>query len=266
MVRNCSLTTCILLIFLLISGRSVAQYPVPEPEKIMVPDMSEPWNPQPKEVIPGKYPCDKPTPAPSDALVLFDGTDLSQWESVNGGEVKWPVTGDILTVDRKMGNIRTRKLFRDFQLHIEWRIPVDVQDGTHSQHRGNSGIFLQGKYEIQILDSYRHPTYINGHAGSIYKKSPPLVNATNPPDEWNVYDIIYIAPTFTKEGKYRTYPYVTVIHNGVVIQNHTVIAGRNADTGSPSGGAHDDGPIILQAHRDRTTSEISFRNIWIREL
>lgn len=266
MSRKSNVKIYVLGVFLFVAVSGVAQNTVPEPEKKMVPDASEPWNPQPKAVTPGKYPCDKPIPAPSDALVLFDGTDLSQWENTNGGEAKWTIEGDILTVSRKEGNIRTKKLFRDFQLHIEWKIPADVQDGTHSQHRGNSGIFLQGKYEIQILDSYRHATYINGHAGSLYKKAPPLVNAMHPPEEWNVFDIIYTAPTFTQTGKYRTNPTVTVIHNGVVIQNHTIIIGRGADTATPAVGVHDDGPIILQAHSDRTTSEISFRNIWIREL
>ena len=111
------------------------------------------WTPQPKEVTPGKVACNNPMPAPSDADILFDGSDLAQWESVNGGEAKWTVADGVFTADKKLGNIRTRKNYRDFQLHIEWRIPVDVQDGTHSQHRGNSGVFLQGKYEIQILDS-----------------------------------------------------------------------------------------------------------------
>jgi hypothetical protein len=215
------------------------------------------WSPQPKVVTPGKATCSNPIPAPSDADILFDGSDLSQWESVNGGAARWPVADGVFTADKKLGNIRTKKSYRDFQLHIEWRIPLDVQDGTHSQHRGNSGVFLQGKYEIQILDSYHHATYIDGQAGSIYKQSPPLVNAMNPPGEWNTYDVIYTAPTFTEEGKVKTNPVVTVFHNGVLIQNHFVIKGI------PTSG---DGPIILQAHRDKTTTNVSFRNIWIREL
>lgn len=252
-----SISIYVLLVLLSISVVVDAQESVSESTKKTTELPGEIWAPQPKEVTPGKILCDKPTPAPSDAEILFDGKDLSQWESVNGGEAKWPVVDGFFTVDKKLGNIRTKKTFRDFQLHIEWRIPIDVQDGTHSQHRGNSGIFLQGKYEIQILDSYRHPTYIDGQAGSIYKQFPPLVNAMNPPGEWNVYDIIYVAPTFTEEGKFLTYPTVTVLHNGVLIQNHAVIRGKTV---------HGDGPIILQAHRDKTTSEVSFRNIWIREL
>lgn len=215
------------------------------------------WTPQPKDVTPGKVVCNNPIPAPSDADILFDGSDLSQWESVNGGEARWAVADGVFTADKKLGNIRTKKNYRDFQLHIEWRIPVDVQNGTHSQHRGNSGVFLQGKYEIQILDSYRHATYIDGQAGSIYKQSPPLVNAMNPPGEWNSYDVIYTAPTFTDEGKVKTSPVITLFQNGVLIQNHFVIKRI------PTPG---DGPIILQAHRDKTTTDVSFRNIWIRAL
>ena len=225
------------------------------------PDASDP---QPKIVTPGKVPCGQPTPAPSDAIILFDGKDLSQWESVNGGEAQWPVANGAVTVSKKSGNIRTKKSFRDFQLHIEWRTPENVE-GT-SQSRGNSGIFLQGVYEVQVLDSYQNPTYWGGHAGSIYKKAAPLVNVTNPPGEWNVYDIIYTAPTFRKDGVYRTHPCVTVIHNGVVIQNNTRINETMTDAGIPSVREHGDGPVLLQAHRDRTTTEVSYRNIWIREL
>ena len=225
------------------------------------PDASDP---QPTVVTPGKVPCSQPTPAPSDAIILFDGKDLSQWESVNGGEAKWPVADGVVTVEKRLGNIRTKQKFRDFQLHIEWRSPANVE-GT-SQSRGNSGVFLQGIYEIQVLDSYQNPTYWGGHAGSIYKKAAPLVNATNPPGEWNVYDIIYTAPTFRKDGTYRTYPYVTVIHNGVLIQNNLRINESLNSAGIPTVREHGDGPILLQAHRDGTTTEVSFRNIWIREL
>ena len=225
------------------------------------PDASDP---QPTVVTPGKIPCSQPTPAPSDAIILFDGKDLSQWESVNGGEAQWPVANGIVTVKKSLGNIRTKQKFHDFQLHIEWQSPVDVE-GV-SQSRGNSGIFLQGIYELQVLDSYQNPTYWGGHAGSIYKKAAPLVNATNPPGEWNIYDIIYTAPTFNKDGGYRTYPSLTVFHNGVVIQNNLTIRESLNDAGIPVVRAHGDGPILLQAHRDRTTTEVSYRNIWIREL
>ena len=220
--------------------------------------------PQPAVVTPGKPPSDIPTPAPSDAIILFDGKDLSQWESVNGGEAKWTVADGVVTVVKRLGNIRTKQDFRDFQLHIEWRSPANVEG--ESQSRGNSGIFLQGMYEIQVLDSYQNPTNYAGSAGSIYNQSPPLVNATNPPGEWNVYDIIYTAPTFKKDGSFRSYPHVTVLHNGVVIQNNTRINEIRDDNRVPIKREHADGPIILQAHRDKTTTEVSYRNIWIREL
>ena len=257
MFRLSSFAILVLSLLLLKSMSVDAQVVTPLPDKSVQEAEGGVWSPQPREVSPGKVECYTPTPAPSDADILFDGFDLSQWKSVNGGDAKWPVAEGVFTADKKLGNIRTKKNYRDFQLHLEWRIPVDVQDGTHSQHRGNSGVFLQGKYEIQILDSYRHPTYIDGQAGSIYKQSPPLVNAMNPPGEWNTYDVIYKAPTFTDDGEFITNPIVTVLHNGVLIQNHFIIKGKSA---------HDDGPIILQAHRDRTTTDVSFRNIWIREL
>jgi len=257
MFRLSSFAILVLSLLLLKSMSVDAQVVTPLPDKSVQEAEGGVWSPQPREVSPGKVECYTPTPAPSDADILFDGFDLSQWESVNGGDAKWPVAEGVFTADKKLGNIRTKKIYRDFQLHLEWKIPVDVQDGTHSQHRGNSGVFLQGKYEIQILDSYRHPTYIDGQAGSIYKQSPPLVNAMNPPGEWNTYDVIYKAPTFTDDGEFITNPIVTVLHNGVLIQNHFIIKGKSA---------HDDGPIILQAHRDRTTTDVSFRNIWIREL
>lgn len=257
MNQHLSIKFSVLLFFLSILVTITAGGSAPPSVKTTTELPEEIWEPQPKEVTPGKNCCDLPIAAPSDAIVLFDGKDLSQWESVNGGEAKWPVLDGIVTVDKKMGNIRTKENFSNFQLHIEWRIPPDVQDGTHTQHRGNSGVFLQGKYEVQILDSYRHATYIDGQAGSIYKQHPPLVNAMTPPGEWNVYDIIYSAPTFADDGKLLTNPTVTVLHNGVLIQNHSVIR---------AGAMHGDGPIIIQAHRDRTTSEVSFRNIWLREL
>ncbi|MDR0713626.1 MAG: DUF1080 domain-containing protein [Bacteroidales bacterium] len=226
--------------------------------------MSEFWDPQPEVVVPGKSSISAPVPAPSDAEILFDGKDLSQWESANGGEAQWPVVNGILTVDKKLGNIRTKKSYGDFQLHIEWKEPENIAgDG---QSRGNSGIFLQGVYEIQVLDSYNNPTYNAGFAGSIYKQFPPLVNVTNPPGEWNIFDIIYTAPTFTKNGKYRTSPAVTIIHNGVVIQNHTILLGATVNVGFPRIKKHGNGPVVLQAHRDKTETNVSYRNIWIREL
>jgi len=229
-------------------------------QETMVPGMSEYWTPQPPIVTPGNVFMS----APSDAIVLFDGKDLSQWKSADGnGEAKWIVHDGVFTVDKKTGDILTNREFGDFQLHIEWQVPADITG--ENQARGNSGVFLQDKYEIQILDNYNNKTYVNGQAASVYKQTPPLVNAMRKPGEWNVYDIIYTAPTFTKDGKYRTYPTVTVLHNGVLVQNNTIILGTTEYIGFPKVIPHGKGPIRLQSHGD-PSEPISFRNIWIREL
>lgn len=231
----------------------------PEPPK-MTPAMTEFWTPQPKIVTPGKADKSGSTTAPSDAIVLFDGKDLSQWQNSKGGPVEWVIGNDCFTVKPNTGMISTKKNFGSFQLHIEWREPDGIQ-GT-SQGRGNSGIFLQGKYEIQILDNYENETYVNGQAGSIYKQTPPLVNAMRKPGEWNVYDIIYTAPTFKEDGSYLTPPRVTLLHNGVLVQNNTTILGTTEYIGLPKVVPHGEGPIQLQDHGN----PVSFRNIWVREL
>ena len=230
----------------------------------MKPGMSEYWTPQPQIVTPGNITANAFMSAPSDAMVLFDGNDLSQWKSAKeDGEAKWVVHDGVFTVDKKAGDILTKQVFGDFQLHIEWQVPVDITG--ENQARGNSGIFLQDMYEIQILDNYNNKTYVNGQAASVYKQSPPLVNAMRKPGEWNVYDIIYTAPTFTNDGKYRTHPTVTVIHNGVLVQNHTIILGTTEYVGFPKVIPHGKGPIRLQSHGD-PSEPVCFRNIWIREL
>jgi hypothetical protein len=245
----------------LIQASAQEKYPEQEPMK---PGMSEYWTPQPKIVTPGNATANAAMTAPSDAIVLFDGKDLSQWKSANdNGDAKWKVHDGVFTVDKKTGDILTKKDFEDFQLHIEWQVPVNITG--ENQARGNSGILIQDKYEIQILDNYINKTYVNGQAGSVYKQSPPLVNVMRKPGEWNVYDIIYTAPTFTKDGRYRTYPTVTVIQNGVLVQNHTIIIGTTEYIGFPKIVPHGKGPIRLQAHGD-PSEPISFRNIWIREL
>ncbi len=236
------------------------QYPEPAP---MTPQMSEYWTPQPPVVTPGTTTSKAVITAPSDAIVLFDGKDLSAWESVQGGPAQWIVKEGAFTVNKPTGDIRTKQEFESFQLHIEWCIPEDIT-GT-SQARGNSGIFLQGMYEIQILDCYNNETYVNGQAASVYKQTPPLVNAMRKPGEWNVYDIIYTAPVFKEDGTYRYPPRVTVIHNGVVVQNNTTILGTTEYIGFPKVAKHGAGPLILQDHGD-PSEPISFRNIWVREL
>ncbi|MDR1402569.1 MAG: DUF1080 domain-containing protein [Tannerellaceae bacterium] len=236
----------------------------PQQER-MKPGMSEYWTPQPSIVTPGACQGDGLVSPPSDAIILFDGTDLSAWESARkeGGPARWTIADGIFTVDKKAGDIQTKQKFESYQLHLEWRIPENIT-GT-SQGRGNSGIFMQGKYEIQILDCYNNETYVNGQTGSVYNQTPPLVNAMRKPGEWNVYDIIYAAPVFTADGAYRYPPTVTVIHNGIVLQNHTAILGTTEYIGFPQIQPHGAGPIVLQSHGD-PSEPISFRNIWIREL
>lgn len=216
----------------------------------------------PVVVTPGKMNPAGALSAPSDAIILFDGKDLSQFQNARGGDAAWIVGDGVFTVASKGGDIQTRKEFNDFQLHIEWKIPEDITGS--GQLRGNSGIFLQARYEIQVLDSYNNETYFNGQAGSVYSQMPPLVNACRKPGEWNVYDIIYTAPTFKSDGTYRTRPLVTIIHNGVLVQNNTAILGITLKDyqGYPPGEAHGAGPIVLQDHG----FPVSYRNIWIREL
>ena len=242
--------------------KTIAQdeYPKPTPMRA---EMSEYWTPQPKIVTPGTTTNNAILTPPSDAIVLFDGTDLSQWRADRRDVAGWTVHDGVMTVNKRAGDIITKQSFGDFQLHIEWLVPENITGS--SQARGNSGVFLQDKYEIQILDTYENETYVNGASGSVYKQSPPLNNPIRKPGEWNVYDIIYKAPTFTKDGKYRTYPTVTVIFNGVVVQNNTTIIGTTEYIGFPKVAPHGDGPIRLQSHGD-PSEPISFRNIWIREL
>lgn len=236
-----------------------AQKEYPQPEK-MTAGMSEYWTPQPKIVTPG---CITTNSAPSDAIVLFDGKDLSAWESLKGEAAGWKVHDGVFTVDKKAGDIQTKQKFENYQLHIEWCVPENIT-GT-SQGRGNSGIFMQGLYEVQVLDCYKNETYVNGQTGSIYKQTPPLANAMRKPGEWNVYDIIYTAPIFKEDGTYRVPPRITVIHNGVVLQNNTTILGTTEYIGFPKIIKHGAGPIVLQSHGD-PSEPISFRNVWLREL
>jgi hypothetical protein len=234
------------------------KYPEPAPMK---PEMSEFWSPQPKIVTPGKATEKAIITPPSDAIILFDGKNLSAWKRSDkkGEDPEWIIRDGIL-VATPTGSIETKQHFENCQLHVEWRISEDVTG--KGQGRGNSGVFLQGRYEVQVLDSYRNETYANGQAGSIYKQSPPLVNAMRKPGEWNVFDIIYSAPIFKKDGTYRIPPRITVIHNGVVIQNNTTILGTTEYIGFPRTVEHGAGPVVLQDHGDA----VNFRNIWIREL
>jgi len=199
--------------------------------------------------------------APSDAIVLFDGRDVSAWESEQGGRVPWSVADGALTVVPGSKGIRTRQSFCDIQLHVEWRTPVETE-GFEGQNRGNSGIFLQALYELQVLDSYNNATYANGQAGSIYKQAMPLVNASRAPGQWQSYDIIWKAPRFSQGGGLASPARITVLHNGVLVQDDTVLAGKTEYIGAPSYAPHACAPLYLQEH----DSKVSYRNIWVREL
>lgn len=246
--------------FLAAAAGLLAQEPqkeFPKP-KHMQPGHTEFWQPQPAVVTPGDGHS-----APSDAIVLFDGSSLDEWTGPKGAAPGWKVEDGAVTIVPGTGEIITKRVFHDFQLHIEWREPVGLEG--ESQGRGNSGVYLQGRYEIQILDSYDNPTYVSGGAGSIYKQHAPLVNAMRPQGEWNVYDIIYSAPVFNEDGTYRMAPVVTVIQNGIVLLNGFVIRGTTEYIGHPRVIPHGDGPIRLQSHGDKS-EPISFRNIWIRKM
>jgi hypothetical protein len=230
------------------------------------PQDTEVWTPVPKVVAPGAA---NDAPA-ADAIVLFDGKNLDQWVAVSDkSPARWIVEDGLMTVNKRAGNIETKRRFANYQLHLEWRIPVGITGS--GQARGNSGVFLaspQGGdagYELQILDSYENATYVNGQAGSIYKQYAPLVNASRKPGEWQAYDVIWTAPTFRADGSLASPAYVTVLHNGVLIQNHVELKGATVYVGKPEYKAHGPTPIKLQAHGD-PSAPISFRNIWIREL
>ena len=228
----------------------------PQPTK-QTPESTEIWDPVPRVVTPASSNL-----APSDAVVLFDGKNLNNWVSDKDGSspAAWTVADGAFTVARGAGDIRTKQEFGSYQLHIEFRSPAQVVG--NGQGRGNSGIFMQGLYELQVLDSYNNRTYSNGQAGSIYKQSMPLVNASRKPGEWQTYDVIYTAPIFNKDGLLMHPPYITVLHNGVIIQNHTAIRGTTPFVGLPEVKPHGKGPLKLQDHGDA----VSYRNIWIREL
>lgn len=221
------------------------------------PKSTEVWEPIPKMVNPGS----RNEMPPADAIILFDGKDLSEWTSMNGSAAKWKVDSNSMVVTKGGGNIRTKKMFGDCQLHIEWRTPYVIE--SEGQGRGNSGVFLMGQYEVQVLDSYNNRTYSNGQAGSIYKQYIPLVNASKKPGEWQSYDIIFTAPRFNEDGSLRSPAYCTVLHNGVLIQNHVQLKGATVYIGQPSYEKHaDKESIVLQDHGN----PVRFRNIWVREL
>jgi hypothetical protein len=212
--------------------------------------------PRPVVVMPGAAPGQPP----SDAVILFDGTGLAAWRTAKGETPKWKVENGYMEVVKGAGDILTREAFGDSQLHVEWRTPTPPSGD--SQERGNSGVFLFGLYEVQVLDSFNNLTYADGQASAIYGQTPPLLNVSRPPGEWQSYDIVFTAPRF-KEDKLVTPGYVTVFHNGVVTQNHTKILGATGNRVLPKLVVHGPkGPLRLQDHND----PIRYRNIWIRPL
>ncbi len=230
------------------------------------PEDTEIWQPIPAVVTPGATFAE----APSDAIVLFDGKNLDEWVSnKDKTPAKWNVANGLMTVSKGEGNIETRRSFKNYQLHLEWKTPESITGS--GQARGNSGVFLASTgpgddgYELQVLDAYQNSTYVNGMGGSIYKQSIPLVNPGRKPGQWQCYDVAWTAPTFNDDGSLKTPAYVTVFYNGVLVQNHFELKGQTLYVGKPFYKAYTTAPIKLQAHGDKS-EPLSFRNIWVREI
>lgn len=233
-----------------VSRLAGADAPVPRPE------LTEQWTPVPPIVTVS------PQGIPSDAIVLFDGTNTDAWETTDPTKPGWQLENGVWTVVPKTGNMQTKQAFGDMQLHVEFRTPSVVKG--EGQGRGNSGIMIMaGRYELQVLDSHQNVTYSNGQAGSLYKQFPPLANASRPPGEWQVYDIVFIAPRFNADGSLKSPARLTAFHNGVLVQHDQTILGVTGFRGPPRYEAHPEKlPLQLQNHGDL----VSFRNIWVREL
>jgi hypothetical protein len=231
------------------------------------PEETEYYTPVPPVITPG---ANFAAP-PSDAIILFDGKNLDEWVALTDTVAgkKWTLADNIITVDKTAGDLRTKRRFMDYQLHIEYRIPENITGS--GQARGNSGIFLAalpwgaGGYELQVLDNYKNTTYVNGQVGSMYKQAVPLVNACRKPGEWQTYDVVWTAPRFNDHGILQSPARVTVFHNGALVQNNTTLLGDTPYIGQPAYKVHGPSPIKLQAHGDKS-EPISYRNIWIRNL
>ena len=243
------------LLFALLPFAAWAQAPAGNP--LPKPELTEIWSPVPPKVEPGARPGDPP----SDAIVLFNGRDMTGWESAKGGPAQWSVENGEMVDVPKAGDIQTAQKFGDIQMHVEWMVPV-LPPNRKGQDRGNSGIYLQGLYELQVLDSYDNPTYVNGEAGSIYKQSVPLANALKRAPNWQAYDIVYYAPRFYGDGTLAEPARITVFLNGVLVQSNFAIKGPTEYRGIPVYKPHGDGPILLQAHNN----PVRYRNIWVRKL
>lgn len=240
------------ILLLLVAASATAQQEKNDPS------LTEIWSPVPKKVTPGKTAADPP----SDAVVLYSNKkDTVNWQDKNKKPFRWTTEDNYITVRPDAGEIYSKQGFGDCQLHIEWRTPSVVKG--EGQGRGNSGIFLMSRYELQVLDSYNNTTYSNGQAGSIYKQHIPKVNASRAPGEWQTYDILFAAPQFYADSSLKSAARITVFHNGVLVQNNVEIWGPTEYIGIPKYKMHGTKePLMLQDHGDL----LSFRNIWIREL
>lgn len=225
-------------------------------DDITDPEKTEIWEPQPPVV----QPVDVNGQPPEDAIILFDGSSLDNWESPDGSHPEWTLGDGYMTVKPGTGDIRTKAQFNDLQLHIEFRAPAEIKG--EGQGRGNSGIFLQDRYEVQVLDNWENPTYANGMNGSIYKQHIPLANPAKRPGEWQTYQIFFSSPVFDENGEVETAARMTVLLNGILVQNNVEIFGNTVYIGAPFYEQHGPAGIRLQDHGDL----VSFRNIWVREL
>jgi hypothetical protein len=215
--------------------------------------------PQPRVVTP----ADAPGGPPSDAVVLFDGKDASRWVHKDGGPAKWPVEGGAIVCKTGSGDIFSTQKIGSAQIHVEYAIPYMPQQ--HDQARGNSGVYLQARYEIQVLDSYQNPTYADGSNAALYGQFAPLVNASRKPEEWQTYDIIFHAPRCT-DGQVSSAGTLTLLHNGVLVQDHVTVKGTTPEAADKS--VCEPGPLRLQDHHhpDAKTTFMRFRNIWYRPI
>jgi hypothetical protein len=243
------------------------QIGVPAGNASMKPEQTEYYSPVPPVVTPSTFDS---MPPPAGAIVLFDGQNLSNWVSANDTTqpAGWIVSGGVFTVKPGAGNIETKQKFEDYQLHLEFREPIEDTTDHKGQDYGNSGLFLAslGKgdagYELQILDSYNMSTYVNGQCGSLYKQYPPLVNACRPPGQWQSYDVIWHAPRFNADSSLKSPATCTAFQNGILIQDHSILRGATLYIGHPYYLMHGPSPIKLQDHHH----SVSFKNIWIRPL
>ncbi len=217
---------------------------------------------QKNQLIPGLVKSAKRNKPPSDAIILFERGNLNNFISVKGNAAaQWKVKGAKFTVVPKTGNIQTKQDFGDFQLHIEFKTPRKAKE-QEGQKSGNSGIYMMGRYEVQVLNSYENETYPDGQAGAVYEQYPPLVNASVKPGKWQVYDIVFKAPRYNGSGEMENPPFLTVFHNGVLIQNHVEVLDPTTSYNNELPEKAGKGPLMLQEHNN----EVSYRNIWIREL